>query len=175
MIIIYHNNKFVDEIVDENNKQFAFDKNICIVRNVLEIANKFPEEIIVWCYIQVKKQLNRDFLKNQNLKSNEIISYCHENANFFPDDIGYIENSPFIKINKNVTYATWQMSSLVGCAHASIFNKTFHEKIHNKSFDFYLNNVSKAHMLLGLFCISEPKLLTQKPSDLKFQIGKAHV
>ena len=169
MIIIYHNNKVIIEVVDENNKQFTFDKNICIVRNVLEIANQFPEEIIVWCDIQVKNQLNRDFLKNQKLKGNEIISYSPENANFFSDDIGYIENSPFIKINKNVTYATWQMSSLVGCAHASIFNKTFHEKIYNKSFDFYLNNVSKAHMLLGLFCISEPKLLIGKSSDLKFQ------
>ena len=169
MILIYHNNNFIVEVVDELNKQFEFNKNICIVRTLLELANIFPTETIVWCHIQVKNQLNLEYLKNQKLKGNEIVSYSPENANFFSDEIGYVENSPFIKINKNVTYATWQMSSLAGCAHASIFIKTFHEKIYNKSFDFFLNNVSKAQMLLGLFCISEPKLLTEKLNKLDFQ------
>ena len=87
-------------------------------------------------------------------------SYCQ--YNYFPDEIGYIEDSPFINVNKKVTYPTWQMSSYVGAVKASTILLINNEVWEQKSkFDFVLNSVAKNYQAQGLFCYSEPKLLKE--------------
>ena len=88
-------------------------------------------------------------------------------GNFFSDAIGYIEESPFININKQVCYPTWQMSSVVGAMQSStilLLSKSYWGISSN--LDYVLNTVAKLYQPLGLFCYSEPMLLV----DSKFQI-----
>ena len=76
--------------------------------------------------------------------------------------MGYFEDSPFIKINKEVRYATWQMNSCVGAVHASVINACKKDLNVKDNFDYFLNSFAKSAMPHGLFCYSEPRLLMQK-------------
>ncbi|MBC7641256.1 MAG: glycosyltransferase family 2 protein [Flavobacterium sp.] len=167
MIVIYHNTKKIIQVFDDKNNTIVFDKRKDIPTNLERIAQEFPDHIIVWCNILIKNEIDLEFIKNYKVPENKILSYCPENEDFFPKAIGYVENSPSIKINKSVTYITWQMSSLVGFAHASIFIKTKNKQIYHSNFDFYLNNISRSNILLGLFCFSEPKLLKSEIANIK--------
>ena len=57
-------------------------------------------------------------------------------------EIGYIDESPFLKVNKSVKYPTWFMSSLCGAINASVLI-TFEEDddIHGPVKLHYMNKV----------------------------------
>jgi glycosyltransferase involved in cell wall biosynthesis len=83
-------------------------------------------------------------------------------GNYFDRRLGYIEDSPFIKINKKVKYASWQMSSHIGAVHASVINACKKDLKTESNFDYFLNSFARRTIGEGLFCYSEPKLLLQE-------------
>jgi glycosyltransferase involved in cell wall biosynthesis len=120
----------------------------------------------VWCNESAYSILNQDFIEKAFPNNRYIYSY-NPSGNFFQDDIGYIEESPFINVNKEVRYPTWQMSSVVGAIKAStvlLTDRKYWRISYN--LDFVLNSIAKLYQPLGLFCYSEPMLLV----DSKFQI-----
>ncbi|HEY4629554.1 MAG TPA: hypothetical protein VIH02_09755, partial [Flavobacterium sp.] len=133
------------------------------------IAQEYPNAILVWHDASVKDSVNLDRIaKLLNLKR-KIISY-NPGSNYFSSRIGYVEESPFINVNKKVTYPTWQMSSCVGAIYTDTLLQ-FHAKIFkDKNFDFALNSIAKHYQPLGLFCYSEPQLLD---SEVKYKAVEA--
>ncbi|GGA86116.1 glycosyl transferase [Flavobacterium palustre] len=89
-------------------------------------------------------------------------SYNLDETFFLSSAIGYVEESPFIKVNKKVKYPTWQMSSNVGGIHTSVLNRIKAKINADADFDYFLNSVAKLGMMAGLFCYSEPRLLINK-------------
>jgi len=83
---------------------------------------------------------------------------------FIDKSIGYVEDSPFININKKVNYPTWLMSSDVGGIHASVLLKFEKLLKYKLSFSNFLNSVSKIGVKQGLLCYSNPQLLKNFPS-----------
>lgn len=162
MILLIHKNKVVIEVLDLKTKaqlDFTLNKPIEVL---FELANRFPNQILVWCEATFKKALNIDGIKTSFLLENTMISYSK--TNFLRDQIGYVEDSPFLKVNKHVKYPTWLMSSCVGAIYSSQLLK-FENKInYNTSFDFALNSIAKLGMPQGLFCYSEPNVLKEKTS-----------
>ena len=75
---------------------------------LLMLAEKFPNEHIIWVEAMLSSQVNGEVLKSQFSHQREVLSFS--NTNYFPSSIGYVENSSFIKFNPNVKYPTWQMS-----------------------------------------------------------------
>jgi glycosyltransferase involved in cell wall biosynthesis len=159
MIIFYHNNSKITEIVSTKvaNIPNEIGKNIVLV--LLEFATKFDDEILVWCCQNQKENLNIDEIKNLFHHKKMMLSYSPNLITYFPRELGYIEDSPYIKIPKDVKYGTWQMSSQVGAVHASVIQACRKDLIAECNFNYFLNSLAKRAMTFGLLCYSEPKLL----------------
>jgi GT2 family glycosyltransferase len=136
-----------------------FDKKITISGGLNLLATQFPQSKIVWCNEVYKKNLNLDEIDSLLYHDKMMLSYNPSDFNYLGKKIGYIDESPFIKVNKNVRYPTWQMSSDVGIIHSSVLIEIYGKIKMDADFDYYLNSMAKLCMPLGLLCYSEPRLL----------------
>lgn len=159
MILLIHKDDLVVEIFDLRTNQIIDSNFKSPVHALFHLAEHNKEVILVWCH-----QFKRDYLNIKGVKSsfhlkNMMLSFSK--IQYLPEQIGYVEDSPFLKVNHNVKYPTWLMSSNVGAIYASQLIK-FKNKVNaNESFDFVLNSIAKLGMPNGLFCYSEPKLLNE--------------
>ncbi|MFV5694972.1 glycosyltransferase family 2 protein [Flavobacterium sp. LB3P122] len=161
MIIIYHNG---NKVVALSNS-YSIDKAnaVSIISFLLLLAKEFPDAILVWCHISLKEQLNVLGIEKLFHHHKLLLSYNPSDILFLDKSIGYVEESPFIKINKSVTFPTWQMSGMVGGIHSSILVALKDEMAPDKNFDYFLCSLAKLGMRKGLLCYSEPKFLKQNP------------
>ena len=164
MIIIYHNKSKVTKIVSPGTVNFSNEINLKIVQALLSLADKFKDEILVWCQESEKDNLNIAEIENLFHHKKLLFSYNSTYNNYFDTRLGYVEDSIYIRINKEVKYPTWQMSSSVGAVHASVINACKKDLNAKDNFDYFLNSFAKRAMAKGLFCYSEPRLLLQKKS-----------
>lgn len=160
MIVVYHKNNRVSSIWSDKDGIIIERNHNIISKQLFYIANKFPNELLVWCHETLKEELNIEFLKNIFREKNLMVSYCIKSP-YLTDAIGYVNESPFIKIQKDVPYPTWLMSSDVGGIYTDVFLKVHKGIGLDKNFNFFLNSIAKMFMPLGLFCYSNPKLLKQ--------------
>ncbi|WP_243739836.1 glycosyltransferase family 2 protein [Flavobacterium chryseum] len=142
---------------------------------VFKIAEEYPNELIIWSCIDAKSNLNISKFPDIFHHNKIMASFNPFQNPFLPEGIGYIEESPFIKINKEVTYPTWQMSSYVGGIHASVLIALKTAFIETKNFDYFLNSISKLAMSEGLLCYSEPKLIIGFPNITQNQTSNTFV
>lgn len=159
MIIVYHINDKITEIVASDNQKIKFDYQGTIANGLQKIAKQFPDKKIAWCHLAVKEQLNLENIKTLFHHDKMMLSFSSSQHNFFDSIIGYVEESLFINVNKKVSYPTWQMSSVAGVIHASVLNVLKGEIFCDSNFDYYLSSIAKIGMPLGLLCYSEPRLL----------------
>ena len=174
MIVVFHNNKKVLRVLSHDLQNVPFSKTDSIAAILLELAPIYAEEKIVWCHTNYETNLNIDFIENNQSYRNTIFSYNPTN-NYFTNAIGYVESSPFITINKKVTYPTWQMSGLVGCVHASIFLQIKDSIKPIADFDYFLCSLAKTYMFTGLFCYSEPSLFLNANELQTIEVKKASI
>lgn len=122
-----------------------------------DIAEKYPEELIIWKDESVDVLTAEDV---ENCFAHELImaSYAMENQ-VIPDQIGYIDQLPFVNPEYDVVYPTWRMSTDIG----GIYGKTairFRKVFKNiRNFGYLLNSIAKSGQQNGLFCYSEPGLV----------------
>ncbi len=157
MVIVYHqNNKVVEVQYDE--KYIGFEK-LNIIQALFKIADSYSDQLIIWCHIDLKPNLNFSKLQEIFHHNKIMASYNVSDSTFLADAIGYVDGAPFVKINKEVSYPAWQMSSSVGGVHASVL-LSFKNKIkESDDFDYFLNSLAKLAMPAGLLCYSEPVFL----------------
>jgi GT2 family glycosyltransferase len=172
MIVLVHDFHKVLKIegIHENEYKIV-TQELSIAITIYSLASYYPNEIIVWCHKSVYSKLNRAFIENAFLHNRYMYSY-NPMGNFFSDAIGYIEESPFININKQVCYPTWQMSSVVGAMKSStilLIDKTYWTTSTN--LDFVLNSIAKLYQPLGMFCYSEPQLITASKSQITYPVA----
>lgn len=128
---------------------------------LMKLAEIYPREYVGWCDYNVLKLCNIEKLKKSLGHDRMMVSCLDRNPNFSPK-IGYVDQSSFIKVNRQVQYPTWIMSSSAGAIHASVlieYKGLFRIDSH---FDYFLNSISKNLMPLGLFCYHIPGLIGQK-------------
>lgn len=158
MIIIYHKNNKVVEVEVDGKSVVYFEKEI--TKNLYEMAISFPDDLLIWCQFDLKSSLNfsgfHDIFHHKKIMS----SYNPLSNSLISSAIGYVEESPFININKKVIYPTWQMSSCVGGINASVLLELKKYVFVNDNFEYFLNSIAKLAMNNGLLCYSEPFLLT---------------
>lgn len=122
------------------------------------LAEAYPEEIIVWCEEELYPSLNKNFLSQIFYHDGIMVSYSAK-TNFLPDKIGYIDQLPFINLNRKVVYPTWRMSTDIGGIKGGTLLQ-FKNVFNNiKDFGFLLNSIAKLGQQNGLFCYSVPELL----------------
>ena len=184
MIVLVHNTKKLTAIEADGENLEAYLQYQTLGAAVYAIAQQFPNKIIVWCHEARREEMNAAYIKTA-FPHNRYMHSFNTNGNYFPEGIGYVEDTPFIKVNKAVRYPTWQMSSEIGAMKAStillIPQATWQKK---QPFDFLLCSIAKLYQPLGLFCYSNPNLLQlhydkKKPipaasSYLLFKFVKQH-
>lgn len=181
MVVIYHKDYKVVAIEREGESVIFSAKNIS--KAIFEIASYFPNELLIWCKICLKPNINFSEINDIFHHHKIMASYSLSEKVFLSDLIGYVEDSPFIKINKKVRYPTWLMSSDVGGIHASVLLVLKKDLSKSENFDYFLNSLAKLAMFKGLFCYSEPALLIdvlenddkhKKNNFLLFRFVKQH-
>lgn len=166
MIVVFHKNNKVVQIYDYTAATELFVAGNTMQQVLINVAKK-NNDFIGWSHISLKKEIDlnnwRTIFKHQLIMASFEIS-----KNYFIDDsIGFVEDTPFINVNKKVNYPTWLMSSDVGGIHASVLLKFEWLLQYKFSFSYFLNSVSKIGMKQGLLCYSNPKLL--KSLNFKFK------
>jgi GT2 family glycosyltransferase len=159
LITIYHNTRHVTRVVSDNLDAIHFDATMSIVNVLMRIALQFQDENVTWCHQDLTECINWDSFPEIMHHRKIMVSYSPSSTLFLGKEIGYIEDSPFINVNKKVNYTTWQMNSAIGCINSSVLLQ-FKDKINeDKNFNYFLNSLAKIGQPLGLLCYSEPKLL----------------
>lgn len=157
MIVVYHENNKVVEIDYHEYEKSYLQSSIASV--LFKIAAEHQDSLIIWCHNKLKSNLNLESIEEVFHHSKIMASYNVGQEGFLPDEIGYVEGSPFLKINKNVSFPTWQMSSGIGGVHASVLDAVKDDIKKDVNFDYFLLSFAKLAMANGLFCYSEPRLL----------------
>lgn len=159
MIIVYHLNHKIAEVVTSENQIINFDSSDSVASGIHQLAVLFPTKKIVWCHLDFKQNLNLETVNTVFHHNKMLLSYCPKQADYFYGNIGYADESPYIKINKEVTFSTWQMSSMLGVVHAETILALKIEIPFDQDFDYFLCSLAKLIMPLGVECFSEPSLL----------------
>ncbi|MFI1772212.1 glycosyltransferase family 2 protein [Thalassobellus citreus] len=162
MIIVYHNNDKVLKV--ERGTQIEVDdfEQKGMSSSLFMLAAKYPKSILVWCHKSQKNNLNIEDIQDVFYLKNMMISYTKDQ--YLSKQIGYVDFSSFIKVNKSVKFPTWLMSSEVGAIYGSELLKFKTVVSEDNSLDYVLNSIAKIGMPNGLFCYSEPRLLKQVTS-----------
>ncbi len=160
IIILFHSHEKPIYAYDyTENKKIDINSNESIFQNLKILAQKNPESFIGWCLHDLKNFLQLDAWKNIFHHRFIWVSYALNKDFYFHKKLGFVDNTIFLKLNKNVTYPTWISSSDVGATSAYVLN---HIDIKNEkkfSFLFILNAIAKKLMPKGLFCYSNPNLI----------------
>lgn len=164
MIQVFHNSKSVLKISKDNQPLDVF-ANLNIAETIYKLAELHPFEVILWCHTDLVSNINYEKLPEICNSNSEIISYSVSEESYLTKNIGFVEQSIFINFSKKVKIATWQMSSAIGVAHANVFASVKDTIKPTKNFDYFLNSVAKIVMPFGVFCYSNPNLLTKKRED----------
>ena len=159
MIVLFHKDNRVTEL-EHFDPTFKSDfKGQTSVVVLQKLATLFPDSILVWCREDYKEHLNRDVIKRLFNHKKLLFSYHHSETPFLSNRIGYLEDTPFIKINRSIRYPTWLMSDDVGAIHSAIINACLKQLSSDDNLGYYLNSLAKMAMPLGIMCYSEPTLL----------------
>lgn len=161
MVIVYHNGIKVVELSDTDFFTLEKAHRLSIAGFMVALAVEFPEELLIWCHINLKELLNVSEIEKLFHHKKLLLSYNPSVTDFLDKSIGYVDESPFVRINKLVPFATWQMSSFVGGIHASLVLALKDNIAKDKNFDYFLSSLAKLGMRKGLLCYSEPRLLKQ--------------
>jgi len=159
VIIVYHQNNRVTKVISNQNESVAVTMHSSIASVLMTLSYQFPHEPIVWCHQLLENSLNMDKIAALFHHNKMMLSYTTTDTAFLGNGIGFVEESPFIKVNKKCTYPTWLMSSEVGVIHASTLRLIGSTLKADANFDYFLNSVAKVGMIWGLLCYSEPQLL----------------
>jgi len=156
-IIVYHqNNKVVEVNLDGQIIEFSQKS---IGDTLFQIAEKYLDHLIIWCRLDLKSNLNHSNLKEIFHHNKIMASYELSTKSFLPDTIDYVDESLFLNIKKDISYATWMMSGDIGGIHSSVLELLKHKVKLDSNFDYFLHSIAKLAMQNGLFCYSDPLLL----------------
>lgn len=152
--------------ISKDDESLAVFKDLNISETIYKLSELFPSDFILWCHTDYVPYINYEQVYVTCNSNSEMISYTFSDENYISKNIGFVEQSIFINFSKKTKFATWQMSSAIGVAHADIFSavKTTIKPL--KDFDYFLNSVAKIVMPLGVFCYSDPNLLTKRAENI---------
>lgn len=171
MIVLLHDDKKITAVRNINDSGTYVGMEV--VKGINLLAKNHPQSIVVWCATDLEPLLNLEELKNIFHHKRLMASFSVSGKHFLLDDIGYVEDSPFINIKHTVTYPTWLMAADVGGIYAEALLK-FKDLAHFEDFEYFLTSLAKNGQPKGLLCYSEPKLLIQQPELLLQQKEKEH-
>ncbi|QBN19881.1 glycosyltransferase family 2 protein [Flavobacterium nackdongense] len=164
MVILYHSNNRVVSVVSELDGIVPFDKSATIAAALVNLAQQFPDSILLWCHQSLQAHLNVSEIEDLFHHKKLLLSFNPSESPFIDSAIGYADASLFVPISKMVSFPSWQMSSVVGGVSAEVLLALNAAIPLKDNFDYFLCSLAKLAMPRGLLCYSEPLLL--KPNSL---------
>lgn len=161
MIVVVHDSKYVTKIIGLEETSVYFQKK-AIGEILFSLAKKYPNETLAWC--NEKGLDNFDSAVASTLLHHDkmILSFNPNEQEFLSTKFGYIDHASILKVNKNVPFFTWQLSSFIGVVKANLLNVVANLVPNKKeSFTYLLQSVAFRAIQNGLFCYSEPRLLKE--------------
>lgn len=157
MIFLIHRNASEFLRVIRNGKEVAFTGK-SIIEIFWELAEEFPEELIVWCEEEFFPQIDINKIKTAFPAKNIMVSFRIKSG-FISDRIGYVDQFPFVNPNSKVRYASWLMSSDIGGIYGESL-LAFKKILGNISkFEYLLTSIAKIGQQNSLFCYLDPSIL----------------
>jgi len=173
MYLIHQENKVL-RILDSSFKVIDFETKPTITDALFELAKSFPQELLIWCHESYVDKINISQIANIFHHKGIMASYSVSGKNYIPKAIGYVDQSIYLKVNREVCYPTWLMSSDIGGMHAELLNVVFNNFKRHSNFNFFINALAKKAMPQGLFCYSEPSLLLNKTESVSHSQASTH-
>ncbi|WP_027126482.1 glycosyltransferase family 2 protein [Gelidibacter mesophilus] len=173
MIVLFHKNDKCIRAFDLDSELDIIIDEYDMIKCFFDLASKFENRFVIWCHLDMEPFV---LFKNiSNLCSHKLVmaSYNNQEENYLPQEIGYVDSSPFANPKKEVTYPTWMMSSCVGVIHSEVLRAFNAKMFKDESFDYLLNSIAKRGQSKGLFCYSAPQFLNGNAPQLN--INKASV
>ena len=171
MILIYHLNAKISEIINLDSNELVLNHSGYITDIMPVLALLFPNKKIIWCHVNLKSQLDLNAIDSLFCHNKMMLSFA-STTSYLGTTIGYVDDSLFVNCIKTDSYPTWQMSSSVGVIHASVLNAFKGTITAGTDFDYFLNSIAKLGMPAGLLCYSEPRLLKNSFQIESFQASK---
>ncbi|MAW96676.1 MULTISPECIES: glycosyltransferase family 2 protein [unclassified Leeuwenhoekiella] len=158
MILLKHTgSKPVAVSKDGQPLEFQF-QNQAVSAACFLLAEKFPDESLIWFHEDVEHNLNLEFIQNLSSKL-EMLSYAAKQPLAIAEVMGFVDQSVFFRIQPDVKYPTWLMSSAVGSVSCKALLHFKKDIPAYPNFDLFLCVLAKTGMLKGLRVYSEPRLI----------------
>ena len=117
MLVLVHNNKKVVKVFDTISNSEKTLTSGTIINELFAVAASSPDRILIWCREDLLNHIDYDYINEAFYLKNLMMCFGHQD--FLIPQIGYVEDSPFLKVNKQVKYPTWLMSSMIGVIYTS--------------------------------------------------------
>ena len=121
MIFIKHNDKRTVAVLKDGQPLKLEFKNQAVSAACFLLAETFPDETLVWFHEDVASNLNLEFIENSSCEL-EMWSYAVNRPLVIAEEMGYVDQSVFFRIQSNVKYPTWLMSGSVGSISCKALN-----------------------------------------------------
>ena len=168
MIFLKHNGKTPVAVSKDGHPLELEFKNQAVSAACFLLAETFPHETLVWFHEEVEPNLNLAFIENFPRES-EMWSYAANRPLVIAEEMGFVDQSVFFRIQSGVKYPTWLMSSAVGLISCK---RLLHFKQYipvDSNFDLFLCILAKTGISKGLRVYSEPRLIrSSEKSTLSF-------
>ncbi len=171
MIIISHHNG-VQLVEISRNAEELSDYSGDLTQIFWRLCEDFPDELIIW----KEKSVEVNVADIPKVFPHFLIMASYPVANYsIGDEIGYVDQLPFVNPNRKVRYPTWRMSTDVGGIYGKValpFEKSFKNI---RSFGYLLNSIAKTGQQNSLFCYSDPALVKSRPRNKNIGAGNTSV
>ncbi|WP_298952463.1 glycosyltransferase [uncultured Nonlabens sp.] len=148
MIFIEHENNRVTSLLHNGERA---------ITAIVKIAQKNPNHSIVISKKGIDVTPFKDAIKNLLLPY--IIVSSHTRLH---NDLGYVEDSPFINVSNTVTYPTWIKSAAIFTIHASLINQLKDQLNEKINLLYWINSISKLARPLGILSYQIPIYVSQE-------------
>ncbi len=116
MIVVFHENYLVKEVIDQSNSNLINTKESNIVHVLKELSFKHENQWIVWVDYALKDYVNYNKIPELLIHNRLMLSF-HPYGNYLGDEIGYVDYTGFIKVNKKVRYISGNTKLLTTSIH----------------------------------------------------------
>ena len=169
-ILIHRKAQKLLKVISSDGAEIVLNSTTCTAA-FWEVSEKFPEQVIGWCEEELFGKW--DFENWQHIFHHNLIMASYAVSTIFLSDrIGYIDQMPFININRKVLFGTWQMSSDIGGIRGEIAQKFYPVLKQEENFGYLLNSIAKVGQQNGLVCYSAPGLLANPECKSPQNTGK---
>ncbi len=133
--LVYHNGIAITEHYN----------GLPIVKAIYKCAQEHPDDYL----LIYKKDTDIESFQAQLPELNHR-AYFISNYNPVSEDLGYVEDSPFININKKAIYPTWLKSTAIVCIHSQLVIMTADSHSSESNYLYWVNSIGKISLPLGV-------------------------